>query len=85
MLLDQLEALRGQYAELHTLLVKTAALSAGAVAAASIPPGMATSIPAPMREQVKGHITASVREGERISRAFDEGVFRVGGSDATAD
>lgn len=84
-LLDQLEALRGQYAELHTLLVKTAALSAGAVAAASIPPGMAMSIPAPMREQVKGHITASVREGERISRAFDEGVFRVGGPDATAD
>ncbi|HDR9762087.1 TPA: hypothetical protein QDC44_006320 [Burkholderia cepacia ATCC 25416] len=84
-LLDQLEALRNQVAALDTMLAKTAALSAGAVAAAAFPPGMATAIPEQMRAQVKGHITEAVREGERISRAFDKGVFKVGALDAATD
>lgn len=84
-LLDQLDLLRSQVAGLQDLLVKTAALSAGAVAAAAFPPGMATALPAQMRDQVKGHISASVREGQRISRAFDEGAFKLGAPDATAD
>ncbi|MDD1493977.1 MULTISPECIES: hypothetical protein [Burkholderia] len=74
-LLEEIEQLRASVATLQALVSKTAVFAAGAVAAAAIPPGMATSIPEGMKDQVRGHISASVREGRRIDRAFDDGRF----------
>ncbi|KWK68741.1 MULTISPECIES: hypothetical protein [Burkholderia] len=84
-LLEEIEQLRAALGELQAVVSKTAVFAAGAVAAAAIPPGMAASIPAEMKDQVRGHISASVREGRRIARAFDEGRFDPERTDAASN
>ncbi|RQQ78685.1 hypothetical protein DF134_35575 [Burkholderia stagnalis] len=84
-LLEEIEQLRAAVTALHALVSKTAVFAAGAVAAAAIPPGMATSMPDAMKGQVRGHISASVREGRRIDRAFEEGRFDTERTDAASN
>lgn len=74
-LLGSSEDLRTQVSQLQEAVSKLAVLAAGALAASAIPPGFANPMPDNVKDQVRGHIRESIKQGKNIDRAYDDGKF----------
>ncbi len=74
-LLETNQSLQAQVTDLQEAVTKLCILAAGALASSAIPPGLASTMPDSVKDQVRGHIREAIKQGKFIDRAYDNGTF----------
>lgn len=74
-LLETNQTLQAQVTDLQEAVTKLCILAAGALASSAIPPGLASTMPDSVKDQVRGHIREAIKQGKFIDRAYDNGTF----------
>ena len=74
-LLETNQTLQAQVKDLQEAVTKLCILAAGALASSAIPPGLASTMPDSVKDQVRGHIREAIKQGKFIDRAYDNGTF----------
>ncbi|WP_454875159.1 hypothetical protein [Paraburkholderia xenovorans] len=74
-LLETNQTLQAQVTDLQEAVTKLCILAAGALASSAIPPGLASTMPDSLKDQVRGHIREAIKQGKFIDRAYDNGTF----------
>ncbi|CAM2198453.1 Ribbon-helix-helix protein CopG domain-containing protein (plasmid) [Paraburkholderia kururiensis] len=74
-LMETNQALLAQVTAMQEAVTKLCILAAGALASSAIPPGLASTMPDSLKDQVRGHIREAIKQGKNIDRAYDNGTF----------
>lgn len=74
-LVETNQSLQAQVTDLQAAVTKLCILAAGALASSAIPPGLASTMPDSLKDQVRGHIREAIKQGKNIDRAYDNGTF----------